>query len=418
MSYHSFDFLPKIYFVRTGGSPEEEKAANLIKEEVERLGGKAHLEAFPVDYSNIKKAQLFIDGKEYECAGSGYTGSTPEEGIEGEFIYISSEEDLAMHSLKGKIVLINAKRVPHKYYLKAVKDQAAGIILTTGSVYKSAEEVDLDPYINREPGYKEGMIPTVMIRMADAEEILEKTPQKARIALICEDSKRDSHNVVAEIKGSEHPDEIIAFTAHYDSVSFSKGAFDNGTGAITLLQLFEHFQKATPKRTLRFIWCGSEEMGLLGSKAYVAAHEEEVKEKFVCDINIDMVAVTLGADIACVTGENDIVSNIRYVAKEVGFPISVKQGVYSSDSTPFADKGVPSMSFARLAKQGGAVIHSHDDVIERLSEENYLKTCAFIIEVASRWINAYQFPIEKKIPDNMKDELDYYLLRKERPKKN
>jgi len=38
--------------------------------------------------------------------------------------------------------------------------------------------------------------------------------------------------------------------------------------------------------------------------------------------------------------------------------------------------------------------------------------------VASRWINAYQFPIEKKIPDNMKDELDYYLLRKERPKKN
>ena len=130
-----------------------------------------------------------------------------------------------------------------------------------------------------------------------------------------------------------------------------------------------------------------------------------------------MVAATIGNDIACVTGENDVVTYIRYVSKEVGFPISVRQGVYSSDSTPFADKGVPAISFARLARQGGATIHSHDDVIERLSEENYVRTCDFLIELSSRWINAYQFPIEKKMPDNMKEELDYYLARKERPLK-
>ena len=158
-------------------------------------------------------------------------------------------------------------------------------------------------------------------------------------------------------------------------------------------------------------------MGLLGSKAYVASHEEEVKEKVVLNINVDMVAVTIGADCACVTGENEIISNIKYVSKELGFPIHTWQGVYSSDSTPFADKGVPAISFARLAKQGGATIHSHDDVIERLSEENYIKTCDFIISLVSRWINAYKFPIEKVMPENMKDELDYYLLRKERPVK-
>ena len=141
MSYHSFAFLKKIYFVRTGGSKEELQAANLIKEEVEKLGGKAYLESFPVDYSEIQKARLvFDDSLEVECAGSGYSGSTPNEGVEGEFIYISNEEDLAMHSLTHKIVLINAKRVPHKYYLKAVKDQAAGIILTTGNVYKEKKE--------------------------------------------------------------------------------------------------------------------------------------------------------------------------------------------------------------------------------------------------------------------------------------
>ena len=417
MPYRSFEFLKKIYFVRTGGSKEEAKAANLIKEEVAKLGGDANLESFEIDGSNVKVANLLIDGKEYECAGSGYSGNTPEEGVEGEFIFISSEEDLNMHSLKGKIVLINSKLVPHKYYVKAVKDGALGIILTTGNVYKGKEDVDLDPYLTREINYKEGKIPTVIIRMSDAEKILEKLPNKAKLTLIAEDYKCNSQNVVAEIKGTEYPDEIITLTAHYDSVSFSKGAFDNGTGSITLLQLFDYYKKNQPKRTLKFIWCGSEEMGLLGSKAYCKDHEEEVKNKVVLNINIDMVAVTLGADIACVTGENEVASYIRFVSREVGFPISVRQGVYSSDSTPFADKGVPAISFARLARQGGAVIHSHDDVIERLSEENYAKTCNFLIELSSRWINAYQFPIEKKMPDNMKEELDYYLFRKERPSK-
>ena len=417
MSYRSFEFLKTIYFVRTGGSKEELKTANLIKDEVSKLGGNAKLESFEIDGSNVKVAKLFIDEKEYECAGSGYSGNTPEEGVEGEFIFISSEEDLNMHSLKGKIVLVNSKIMPHKYYLKAVKDGAVGIILTTGNVYKGKEEVDLDPYLTREINYKEGKIPTVIIRMSDAEKILEKLPLKAKLTLIAEDYKCNSQNVVAEINGSEYPDEIITLTAHYDSVSFSKGAFDNGTGSITLLQLFDYYKKNPPKRTLKFIWCGSEEMGLLGSKAYCKDHEDEVKDKVVLNINIDMVAVTLGNDIACVTGENEVVSYIRYVSREVGFPITVRQGVYSSDSTPFADKGVPAISFARLARQGGAVIHSHDDVIERLSEENYIKTCNFIIELSSRWINSYQFPIEKKIPDNMKDELDYYLFRKERPTK-
>ena len=125
-----------------------------------------------------------------------------------------------------------------------------------------------------------------------------------------------------------------------------------------------------------------------------------------------MVAVTLGSDIARVTGDNSIVDYIKYTAKEFGFPISVKQGVYSSDSTPFADNGVPSMSFARIAPMGGATIHSHNDVIERLSEPNYIRTCDFIIKLSERWINAKIFPIEKVIPQNVKDDIDKYYQRK------
>ena len=415
-NYHSFNFLKNIYFVRTGGSIEEEKASNLIKEEIERLGGTANIEEFLVDASNIKEERLVFDGMhEIECKGSGYSGNTNHDGVTGELVSISSIEELKMTNLCNKIILTPGKRVQYQAYMKAIKEKALGFITTTGDVYKKNKDVDLDPYLNREPYYKEGYIPTVMIRMKDAERILASGYKTANLILITEDLKRNSRNVVAEIKG-EIEDEIITFTAHYDSVAYSKGAYDNGTGVITLLQLYEYYMRNKPKRTLRFIWCGSEEMGLLGSKAYVSNHENEL-EKIVLNINIDMVAVTLGYDIACVTGDVSIIHNIEYTSKELGFPIHVYQGVYSSDSTPFADKGIPSISFARLAKQGGATIHSHNDVIERLSEPNYIKTYTFIINLSERWINAAYFPIERKMPENMKDELDYYLLRKIRPEK-
>ncbi|MBP5407694.1 MAG: Zn-dependent exopeptidase M28 [Bacilli bacterium] len=408
--YKSFEFLKKIYFERTGGSEEELKAAKLIQAEVKKLGGSAKIEKFDVDSSVIEVARLIVNGKDIECGGCGYSGSTEDYGVTGEFLFLGSKDELEMTNLKGKIVLVTSKRVPHDFYKKGIKDGALGFILTTGDVYKDDKDVDIDPYLNREADYKLGLIPTVMIRMADAEKLVEENPKEVTIILKANDGKAKSSNVIARIPGEM--DEVISFTAHYDSVRFSKGIYDNATGSITLLQLFDYFINNKPKRTLEFVWCGSEEMGLLGSKNYVSKHENEL-DKHVLNINIDMVAATLGYDLACVTGSNDIVNYIKFASKELGFPIRAYQGVYSSDSTPFADKGIPAISFARLSPRGGAVIHSHDDVIERLSEDNYIRTYSFIIGLVSRWVNAIVFPIKKEMPSEMRDKLDEYLLKKD-----
>ena len=417
MSYHAFEFLKKIYYVRTAGSKEDLKAAKEIQEEVKRLGGIATLEDFDIDHSNITLSKLYIDGKEIECAGAGYSGVTEIDGVTGEFYYATQSEAIDLVNLKDKIILSHTKRVPHNLYEKAVKDKALGFIVITGSVYKDSNDVDLDPYLNRELDYSLGMIPTVMIRAKDAEKILEKEPKNATIILRGEDDKVKTQNVVSVIKGTEFENELITLTAHYDSVSFSKGAYDNGTGVISLLQIYEYFMQNKPKRTLKFIWCGAEEMGLLGSKEYVKSHEEEVKNNILLNINFDMVGATLGHDIACVTGDNSIVNYLKFMYKEEGFPLHVYQDVYSSDSTPFADAGIPAISFARISNSNGAIIHSHDDVIERLSEPNFLRTIDFIIKVLNRWVNAKAFPIEKKIPDNVKEKIDKYYQRKDKNEK-
>ena len=412
--YKSFDLLKDLYFVRTGGSLEELKAAEILKAECEKLGVPAVIESFKVDGCTIQKASLVLDSNyEVECVGVGMSGSTPEEGVCGGFEYVSSLAEAEIKDLEGKVCLVHSKLVNVKLYKKLVEKKAIGLILCCGDVYRDKEEVDIDPYMYRERHYSNGKIPAVCIRMKDAEQILRMKPMTAKLVNINTEEQVDSHNVVATIEGTNKKEEVIVFTAHYDSVSYSKGSYDNATGSTGIMQLLAYFKENVPSRTLKFVWCGSEEMGLLGSKAYCNDHKEELCNYKLC-INIDMIGVTIGNDIACCTSNNSLVSYIKYLGNEVGFAIMPRQGVYSSDSTSFADNGVPGLSFARLAPQGGAQIHSRRDVIDFLEEENYYKTCDFIALFASRMANSVVFPVEKEIPQNMKDELDYYTGRKER----
>jgi Iap family predicted aminopeptidase len=97
---------------------------------------------------------------------------------------------------------------------------------------------------------------------------------------------------------------------------------------------------------------------------------------------------------------------------EQGFGVDSKQGVYSSDSTAFADKGIPAISFARLAPPHTATYHNRHDTIEQMSGEQTVRDIAFITAFADRMANALRLPIARTMPDNMKDELDKYLTRK------
>ena len=406
--YESFKFLNDLYFVRTSGSEEERRASELIKEELKKIGLKGKTEKFKVNGYEIKECELAFDGKPFnDCVGTGFSGSTPNEGIRGELIYVDSLEDLEVKDVKDKIVLVTGKLIPSKFYSGLVKKKAIGVIQTAGDIYDDKENTDLDPYMIRPNAYKDGKIPTVCIKIQDAEKLVRDMPKEAYIKLIQDEKEVESQNVIAEIKGTEKEDEIIVFSAHYDSVPFSKGAYDNATGSTAIMQIAEYFNRNKPKRTLRFVWCGSEEIGLMGSKAYVEKHKNDL-DNILFNINIDMVGVTLGNDIACATSEMDLVHYLKYFSLIKGFGLKVWQGVYSSDSTPFADKGVPSVSFCRNATRGGAVIHSKKDVLDFLSEKNYYHTVDFIIKFSESLINSVAFPVDKKIPDEMVKEIEKY----------
>ena len=213
-----------------------------------------------------------------------------------------------------------------------------------------------------------------------------------------------------DFKGTEKPEEIVVYTAHYDSVVFSHGMYDNASGSVILLEVLRHFAKNPPLRTVRFIWCGSEERGLLGSKAYVKAHESELENIKFC-INVDMAGVTMGKDIAIVTAEEKLCSFIEYYNKIIGYPMDIKQDIYSSDSIPFADKGIPGVNFSRFACTGGAALHSRRDVITSMDGNALQRTAQYVIDFSENTVNGKIFPVNRVVPQNIVDKLNKYLFK-------
>ena len=153
---------------------------------------------------------------------------------------------------------------------------------------------------------------------------------------------------------------------------------------------------------MRFVWCGSEEVGRLGSKAYAQAHKEEL-EKCRLNLNLDMTGVVMGADEVDIIGEESFLHMLQYMAREQGFDADCKRVVRASDCAVFADAGIPAIDFVR---RGKSVIHTRNDVEFPLSAATFARTQTFMRQFLSRVLNATEFPVPRAIPQDMKTELD------------
>lgn len=389
-------------YVRTSGSEAEFRAANYIASVCAELGVQATVEPFDVELAEITHAAFYADGravpcKGFQCAGTG--------SVEAPLYYMPNCDALSLPGCRGKIVMTDQPL--SRIYQDLLDNGAVGFIKYSGDA--NDENRDIDDAELRSYVSKGNKLPGVNIHTADAVELVRNCVKTVRIELVQTESVGNSWNVIAYLPG-EIP-EYIALTAHYDSTALSLGVYDNMSGSVGILGVLEHFLNNPHRHGLRFIWCGSEERGLLGSKAYCKTHEEELKN-IVLNINLDMIGCIMGKFIACVSAEDALVSYIEYLSKEVGFSVAARQDVYSSDSTPFADSGVPALSFARIAPHNTASIHNRFDTINVMSGEQMVRDIAFITAFTDRMANSVLCPVVRKIPDSVKEKLDDYLLRK------
>ena len=416
-AHRAWNLLKDLAFERVSCSEEEKKAAQRLLEEAQSTGAQAHIEEFPVQCGRVSHAKLVVTApyvKEYEVTGYERAANTPEGGLDAEFYYAEDVLPAHLKQVKGKIVMING-RLRRSDYEKLQKAGVAAILTFSGSTIDRLSDTDCDIRKLREVLTEPfGQAVALNMRAADAAEIVRRGAKTMHIELTGECYEGTSQNVCAVIEGTEHPEEIISFGAHYDSVYFSTGVYDNMSGSVIIMELLRYFAVHKPARTMKFHWYGSEEQVLLCSKAWVKAHEDEL-DKHVLMINVDVAAPTLGHNIAPVLGTEAAVGYVDALMKEAGIPCSVKLDIYSSDCVPFADKGVPAVNLCRFGASGAGYIHDRrDNLKSAYVDEHALDiTLQQALFFAQRVDGAAVFPIERKISDEIVKKVDEYLFKKE-----
>jgi Zn-dependent M28 family amino/carboxypeptidase len=177
------------------------------------------------------------------------------------------------------------------------------------------------------------------------------------------------YNTVAEIRGTEKPDEVVILGAHLDSWDLGTGATDNGTGSAAVLEAARALQKlgVKPKRTIRFVLFTGEEQGLNGSRAYVAAHKDELPKisgVLVHDTGTGKV-LTIG-----LMGNY----NVRETIDRVVYPLAETAGIMEptlrseggTDHVPFDEAGVPGFWCVQDPADYDKTHHSQADTLDRV----------------------------------------------------
>lgn len=412
-NYSPLAFVEKLSFVRYGGTAAEKKAADMILADIEAAGGKGELMPFQIAASTYTShITKVIAPYELEIATVpfGMCGNVPAPGKDLKLVYVeegSAKDFWGKDDLSGCVVMVNA--VTLDVYKELCKRNASAIFAIMGKYYHNNDEAGLYGRNLRPKFLEQGKIPTFYINAHDATELIRNHAETIHIELEQTDGEATSHDVLAVIEGTEKPEESIVLTGHFDSLPVGPGAWDNATGSAALMGLYHYFLENAPKRTLRFVWCGSEEQGLLGSKAYIAQHEDLVANNIKFCFNFDMCGTLLGPNNICITGDKDLEDFVELFCREVGYSTRTRVGVHSSDSAPFADKGIPGIGLSRGTKT--SEIHTSRDTIFPLGEEPLKKNICFAAQMISRVANSVVLPVNTGMPENIKKELDKYFQR-------
>jgi Zn-dependent M28 family amino/carboxypeptidase len=201
------------------------------------------------------------------------------------------------------------------------------------------------------------------------------------------DGPVNTANVIGEIRGTEHPEQIVVVGGHLDSWDLASGATDNGAGTSTTLGAAEAIVKSgnKPRRTIRFVLFTGEEEGLLGSIAYVKAHKAEMANH--------VAAVILDAGQGAVTGlqlggRQDLVAVTEpFAATLQAFgKLSVDDDVvFGTDTGPFIIAGLPGINLDQDTADYRFTHHSAVDTFDKVPAD-VLDRNAAIQALTAFWI--------------------------------
>ncbi|MGC1634963.1 MAG: M20/M25/M40 family metallo-hydrolase [Candidatus Acidiferrales bacterium] len=414
METHTYEYLEELsddIGARVTGSPEAARAISWGVDKMKSIGlENVHTEPWKISrgWTRISADAELVSPihRKLMIDSMGWVGSTPAGGVEGEVVPVNNyqlDDELKNNSAnwRGKILLIVQKG-------EAPKDRM-GAFAKFGGFLKAAHEAGAVAIIGGQGGRKAaGMhlthtgalgfdayydIPVVSMAAEDQEQLERYLDRGKSVRLKMNVQNRvtdgpvDSANVVGEIRGTENPDQIIVVGGHLDSWDLASGSTDNGCGATVTLGAAEAIIKSgfKPRRTIRFVLFTGEEQGLLGSLAYVKAHQSDMTN-YVAALILDFgQGPVTGFQMG---GHDDLIPAVqKFVTSLQAFgDLKVDDEVeFGTDTGPFTLAGLPAINLNQDSPDYKYTHHSPVDTFDKV-QADILDRNATVMALAAFWI--------------------------------
>lgn len=380
--YQKLAYLTDTFGPRLSGSKSLEDALDWILAEMRREGLDS-VRGEPVMVPHWVRGEESAEMtsprvKRLAMLGLGMSVGTPSGGIEAPVLVVSSFDELARRKdeARGKIIVYD---VPFAGYGETVRYRTTGASVAArhGAVAALVRSVASASLYTPHTGTltydsTAPRIPAAAITVEDAMLLhrLQERGQPVRVRLRMEARTlpdAQSRNVVAEVRGSERPDEVIVLGGHIDSWDVGQGAMDDAAGCVVAWEAVRLIRKLglTPRRTIRVVLWTNEENGLRGGTAYRDAHRDEVDRHILAIESDNGVFTPSGFGFTGSDSARMRVSQVAALLERIGAG-TISAGGGGADIGPLMQLGVPGMSPTVDGSRYFWYHHSDADTIDKL----------------------------------------------------
>jgi aminopeptidase YwaD len=271
--------------------------------------------------------------------------------IEGEIVFaaLGTSENFAKAGVRGKVALVERGTI--RFQEKADNAARAGAAAMV--------------VFNNQPGGFSGVlatesaVPVLAVSREDGQTLAARAlsgPVRVRVSV--RRVEMPSQNVIAELLGAGRG--VVVIGGHYDTVAGVPGAADNASGIGVMLSVAEQVARTEFPFTVRFVGFGGEELGLRGSRAYVANLAADARQEIIAFINLDVVG---GRAPLAVDGSAEMIERFRALARESQADLRALSEDVPSDHITFLQAGIPAVI---LTTPDFSVIHTPQDTVDKL----------------------------------------------------
>jgi carboxypeptidase Q len=397
-AYNRLARLTDTFGHRLSGSASLEAAINWILAEMKRDGlqNVRGERAMVPHWVRGEESAVLVSPRRYRLhmLGLGRSVGTPAAGITAPVLVVGSFDEFAKRQAeaRGKIVLFDAPFVSYGETVR-YRGLAASTAARAGAVAALIRSIASNSIQSPHTGAMfydttVAKIPAAALSVEDAMMLHRMSDRGDRIVVSLKMGAKTlpdapSRNAVAEIVGSEMPDEVVVLGGHIDSWDVGQGAMDDGGGSVAAWEAVRLIKQLglKPRRTVRVVLWTNEENGSRGALAYRDTHAQEL-EKHVLAMESDFgvfkplgyringpdSAVAIARDIA------SLLSNIGATAAEPGGP--------EADVGPLAERGVPAASLIVDGTRYFWYHHSEGDTMDKLNPRELAECVALMAVMA------------------------------------